>query len=203
MAALLGALLLAGACSRAPPPGQPLPAGARVLAVGDSLTYGAGAPPDAAWPAVLSTLSGWHVLNLGVNGDTTARVLQRVDQVLADGRCDAMLVGIGGNDMLRNVPTQETQHNLAAIVQRAKSACGRVAVIATPQPTALRAATGLLRDAAFYSAVAEAEQVLLLPEVYAGVLSDPALRSDRIHANAQGYARVASELNERLREAGW
>jgi acyl-CoA hydrolase len=35
------------------------------------------------------------------------------------------------------------------------------------------------------------------------VLSDARLRSDRIHANAEGYARFAQGLLGTLRELGW
>jgi lysophospholipase L1-like esterase len=67
----------------------------------------------------------------------------------------------------------------------------------------MRAAIGSLSDAVFYAEVAQAEQALLIPNVYARVLSDAALRSDRIHANAQGYAEVAQQLAQQLQAAGW
>jgi acyl-CoA thioesterase-1 len=37
---------------------------------------------------------------------------------------------------------------------------------------------------------------------WAKVLSDPSLRSDPIHANAQGYAQFARGLADRARELG-
>ena len=52
--------------------GTLLPAGSRVLALGDSLTYGSGAPPEAAYPAQLAALTGWQIVNGGVPGDTSA-----------------------------------------------------------------------------------------------------------------------------------
>jgi len=56
---------------------------------------------------------------------------------------------------------------------------------------------------AFYAELARSGEALLIPGVYADVLSDAALRSDRIHANAQGYARIAQQIAEHLRTAGW
>lgn len=59
--ALLGALVLlaAGAglpgCSRKPAT-QPVPAGATVLALGDSLTSGVGASADTAYPTLLARI---------------------------------------------------------------------------------------------------------------------------------------------------
>ena len=51
--------------------------------------------------------------------------------------------------------------------------------------------------------MAQSTQTLLLPGIYAQVLSERALRADPIHANAAGYARIAEQLAEALRDAGW
>lgn len=59
---LLPALGMA-ACGRKPVRGQPLAAGATVLALGDSLTHGTGATPATSYPPVLARLTGWNVVN--------------------------------------------------------------------------------------------------------------------------------------------
>lgn len=202
LAGLQSALILAG-CGKRRPAVAALESGARVLALGDSLTFGHGAAPDQAWPVLLAQLTGWQVDNEGVNGDTSAEALQRLEPLLAANRYDAVLVAIGGNDMLRSVSRQATKDNVAAIVRQALAHTAYVALIATPAPEPLRATIGSLSDAGFYEEVATAEKVLLIPEVYSRVLSDAALRSDRIHANAQGYAMVAQQLADRLGAAGW
>lgn len=194
--------VLAG-CGKRRPSGRMLPSEARVLALGDSLTAGYGASPQEAWPAQLAGLTGWQIDNAGVNGDTSAGALQRLPDLLAAHRYDAVLVGIGGNDMLRGVAADATRANVAEILRLALAHTQHVALIATPAPEALRAAMGSLSDAAFYAEVAEAEKALLLPEVYASVLSDAALRSDRIHANAKGYGQMAQTLADKLQAAGW
>ena len=51
--------------------------------------------------------------------------------------------------------------------------------------------------------MSKAGQALLLADVYSSVLSDASLRSDRIHANAQGYAKIAQQLADKLKAAGW
>ena len=202
LAALPPALTLT-ACGKRKPAVAALKADARVLALGDSLTVGYGAAPEQAWPALLAQLTGWRIDNEGVNGDTSAGALQRLEALLAAGSYDAVLVGIGGNDMLRGVSQQATKANVAAIVRQALGHTPYVAVIATPAPEPLRATVGALSDAGFYQEVAAAEKALLIPNVYSTVLSDAALRSDRIHANAQGYAVVAQQLADQLKAAGW
>lgn len=202
---LAPALALVAACGKRQPTSAAtaLKPGARVLALGDSLTVGYGAMPEQAWPALLAGLTGWQVDNEGVNGDTSAGALQRLSALLAANSYDAVLVGIGGNDMLRGMPQQATRDNVAAIVRAALGHTPYVALIATPAPEAWRAAAGSLSDAGFYAEVAAAEKALLIPDVYSTVLSDAALRSDRIHANAQGYAAMAQQLADKLKAAGW
>lgn len=203
LASVSASLAVAGCGKRAPASAR-LKSDARVLALGDSLTAGFGATPAESWPARLGELTGWQVVNEGVNGDTTAGALGRIEALLATGnRYDAILVGIGGNDMLRGVPPQVTRDNLAQLLRQARAHTSHVAVLATPAPAALRAVVGALSDAEFYQKVAMAEQVLLLPGVYSAMLSDAALRSDRIHANASGYAEIARQLADRLQDAGW
>lgn len=204
-------LLLAGlppalalvACGKRKPSTKPLKPDARVLALGDSLTVGYGATPEQAWPALLAQLTGWQIDNEGVNGDTSAGALQRLQALLAANNYDAVLVGIGGNDMLRGMSRQTTKDNISAIVRAALAQTPYVAVIATPAPEPVRATVGSLSDAGFFEEVAKAEKALLISDVYSAVLSDAALRSDRIHANAQGYAVIAQQLADKLQAAGW
>ena len=199
----VGLPLVVAGCGERRPSGRMLPTEARVLALGDSLTFGYGATPQEAWPAQLAGITGWQVDNAGLNGDTSAGALQRLPELLAAQRYDAILVGIGGNDMLRSVAADATRSNVAEILRLSLAHTQHVALIATPAPQALAAAMGSLSDAPFYAEVAEAEKVLLLPEVYSRVLSDAALRSDRIHANAKGYGQMAQALADQLKDAGW
>lgn len=191
------------ACGKRKPSAAALKSDARVLAIGDSLTFGYGAPPDASWPVKLGEITGWQVENAGVNGDTSAGALQRLPSLLAAGSYDAILIGIGGNDMLRGVSASATRDNIAALVSQAREHTPHVALLATPAPDAMRAFVGSLSDAPFYEEVAKSGQALLVANVYSSVLSDTSLRSDRIHANAQGYAKVAQLLADQLKAAGW
>ncbi|HEY0883859.1 MAG TPA: GDSL-type esterase/lipase family protein, partial [Ramlibacter sp.] len=61
-----------------------IPAGAVVLALGDSLTWGTGATPETSYPAVLAGLTGWQVVNAGVPGDTSAAALARLPGLLQE-----------------------------------------------------------------------------------------------------------------------
>ncbi|RYF38657.1 MAG: arylesterase, partial [Comamonadaceae bacterium] len=76
MPALLPLLPLLSACGRKVR-GQPVAAGATVLALGDSITFGLGAAPQESYPEVLAQLTGWKVVNAGVSGDTSTQALAR------------------------------------------------------------------------------------------------------------------------------
>lgn len=191
------------ACGRRKASSNALKPGARVLALGDSLTFGYGAPTDASWPVRLGEITGWQIDNEGVNGDTSAGALQRLPGLLNGSSYDAILIGIGGNDMLRGVSATATRDNLATLIEQARAHTPHVAVLATPAPDAVRAFVGSLSDAPFYEEVAKSGQALLLANVYSSVLSDASLRSDRIHANARGYEKVAQLLADQLKAAGW
>lgn len=192
------------ACDReAPPVFAPLPSGAVVLVVGDSLVAGTGASRDAAWPEVVAQRSGWEVVNAGVPGDTSAGVRARLPALIEDHRPDAVIIAIGGNDFLRNVPAAETRTNLDAIVRESRAASRYVAVVAIPAPSVERAALGRLSDHEMYAELAREHELALVPSAVSKVLSRPELRSDRIHANAQGYARIAENVLDALTAQGW
>lgn len=201
---LLLVLLLAtvAGCSRAPPVGQAVPAGATVLALGDSLTFGTGAPPEAAYPAVLARLTGWNVVNAGVPGDTSAQALQRLPALLDEHRPALVLVGIGGNDFLRRQDEGRTRAQVQRIAEAARAAGAQVLLIAVPRPTLTAHVLGALDDHPLYAGLAEALHLPLHPRGWSEVLSEPALRSDEIHANAQGYATFAQGLVQTLERHG-
>lgn len=201
---LLAALLAAGVagCSRAPVRGQPVPPGARVLALGDSLTWGTGAPAEDAYPAVLARLTGWDVVNAGVPGDTTAQALARAPGLLAEHRPALVLLSIGGNDLLRRQDEGAARANIERIVRAARDGAAQVLLIAVPRPTVAARVTGSLSDHPMYAGLAEALVLPLHAGGWSEVLADERLRADAIHANADGYERFAQGLLATLRTAG-
>lgn len=96
-----------------------------IAALGDSLTQGYGLPPEDGF---VPQLQAWLdakgadaiVLNAGVSGDTTAGGLARADWTLTPD-VDALIVTLGGNDMLRGLPPEEARDNLAGILDKARA----------------------------------------------------------------------------------
>ena len=196
-----GAIGLAG-CSRPRVRAQPVPPGASVLALGDSLTFGTGAAPETAYPAVLAGLSGWRVVNAGVPGDTAAQGLERLPALLQEHAPALVLVGLGGNDFLRRLPEADTRRHVQAACEQARAAGAQVLLIAVPRPSVAAAFTGSLTDHPLYGEIAEQMKLPLHRQGWSEVLADESLRSDAIHANARGYAAFAKGLVATARAVG-
>lgn len=174
-------------------------AGTTIVAFGDSLTAGVGATPDDNYVARLSSALGATIVNAGVSGDTSGAALARLDRDVLPNDPRIVIVGLGGNDFLQNVPIARTEENLRAMVRRVHDAGAMVVLLGFRFPS-LNA-----NYEAMYERVAEDEGCLLVPDVLDGILSKPELRSDAIHPNAKGYAilaeRVAGPVERLIRAA--
>lgn len=200
-AAAAATLLALGACSKRERLAA-LPSGATVLALGDSITFGTGATPESSWPSVLAASTGWRIVNAGVPGDTSAGALERLPALLAEHRPALVIVSIGGNDFLRRLPEADTRANIGRIVAAVREAGAQPLLVGVPRPTLAGALTGSLDDHPLYEAVAKVQRVPLAAGLWAKVLGDDRLKSDPIHANADGYRAFAEALLARLRELG-
>ncbi|MCA1924895.1 MAG: arylesterase [Thiobacillus sp.] len=192
--ALFVLLLLAG-CDRSPALPRLNPHDV-IVAFGDSLTHGTGAAPETAYPAVLAGLTGRTVINAGVPGETTAEGLARLPGVLAEHKPRLVLLCLGGNDMLRRIPAAETETNLRLLVRTIRASGAELVLIGVPEPKVFGGAAPL------YARLADELGVPLENTIFDKVLKDSRLKSDPIHANADGYRVVAERLAEFLRESG-
>ena len=167
-----------------------------ILAFGDSLTFGTGATPQTAYPAQLAERIGRPVVNAGVPGETTTDALERLPQVLTQYRPKLVLLCLGGNDMLRQQAASSIEHNLRALIKTIQDSNAAVVLIGVPEP---RLFGGAPR---FYAEIADELKLPYEGEVFNEVLKDPNLKSDPIHANDQGYQRVAQRLADLLKSSG-
>src|SRR5690606_38056209 len=158
----------------------PLPRDAVVLVIGDSLVAGTGAPRGAGWPEGLAQRTGWQVINGGVPGDTSADALRRLDGLIAEHRPQAIVIAIGGNDFLRNVPLDATRANIEHMIRESRAAAAHVGLVAIPAKSLGAALIGNLSDHALFADLARTHELALVPEVIADVLSRDELRADRI-----------------------
>ncbi len=92
-----------------------------IVAFGDSLTAGLGVSAEETYPAVLARKiknAGYpyRVINAGVSGETTAGGLRRVRSIL-ENRPEIVILELGANDGLRGLSIDQTEKNLAAMIE--------------------------------------------------------------------------------------
>jgi acyl-CoA thioesterase-1 len=162
--------------------------GTNLIAFGDSLTAGYGAPPGDDYPSRLSALLGAPVINAGVSGDTTASALARLDADVLARDPRIVIVGLGGNDFLGGVEIARTEANLREIVRKIEGAGAMVVLLGFRFPS-----LGAGYEA-MYARVAKEERCLLIAGVLRGILTDQSLKSDAIHPNARGYRLMAERV---------
>jgi acyl-CoA thioesterase I len=98
-------------------------ASTQIVALGHSAVRGHVAENEM-WPAVLEGMlrargSQVHVINAGVNGETTAEELARVDSAVPDGTRLVILAINGANDARRNIAgAAEAPANIAEIKRK-------------------------------------------------------------------------------------
>jgi acyl-CoA thioesterase-1 len=180
----------------------PLPRGAVVLVIGDSITAGYGLGADKSWAATLVAETGWQVINAGVSGDTTAGGLERLPALLDEHKPKAVIVELGGNDMLRRHGSTETVANIEAMLEAIRRTGARPILMATPQPSIAGAVFAKLSDAPFYAEIAERQSVPLIADVLARILSTSELKLDQIHPNAEGHRQLGVAAAKALRKLG-
>lgn len=182
-----------------------LAAGPEVVALGDSLTAGYGLSPEEGFVPQLQRWLDAHgaaatVVNAGVSGDTTAGALARIDWALTPG-AKAMIVTLGGNDLLRGLPPEEARANLDAILTRADAAGLPVLLVPMVAPGNYGPDYKAAFDA-IYPDLAKAHGATLASPFLAPILGQPdrnaalntLMQADGIHPNAKGVALVVETL---------
>jgi acyl-CoA thioesterase-1 len=183
-------------CCDGGPELPPLPPDAVILAFGNSLTHGTGAGGGAAYPQLLADMSAHAVVNSGVPGEETDAGLKRLPGELEASRPALVIIAHGGNDILRRRDIARTKENLRQMITLAQGAGAEVLLVAIPRP-------GLLLSAhPMYEELADELGVPLESRALADILGEPALKSDGVHPNADGYRRLAEALAAKLREVG-
>jgi lysophospholipase L1-like esterase len=195
LASVLAAAALAG-CGGSKAKLDKLGAGDVVLAFGDSLTFGTGAGKDESYPAALERSTGLRVVNAGVPGETSAEGLARLPEVLEEVRPKLLILCHGGNDFLRKMDEAAAASNIRGMIRLARDKGVPVLLLATPKP-------GIPPSVPkFYGEVAAELGLPFEDAVMKSVLLDNSLKSDMVHPNGKGYARIAAEVEKALRKSG-
>ena len=181
---------------------NPLP---RLLAFGDSLTAGYGLPESKGLVPVLSQWLTRHdrpvtLLNAGLSGDTTYGGRVRIGWSLRQG-ADAVIVQLGGNDIVSGIPVRLAERNLDAILSRAGENGRPVLLVGIRTPAGHTDSDGW---AALWPRLAQRHGCLLMADLYASFGADtPAnrarfLQADGAHPSPEGVRRMTEDLGPRV-----
>ncbi len=181
-----------------------------ILALGDSLTQGYGLrEQDGFVPQLRAWLAGrGHevaIVNGGVSGDTSAGGLARADWSLTP-EIEAMIVTLGGNDLLRGIDPAVTRANIDGILDVAAAKDVEVLLIGMQAPGNY----GPDYKAAFdslYGELAQEYGALYLENFFAGLTREGGMdaaaafmQPDGIHPNAEGVARIVEMVGPAVEE---
>ncbi len=171
-----------------------------ILGFGDSLMAGYDVEEEQGYPETLErALRGQginaRVIDAGVSGDTTAAGRQRIAFVLdnnADTSIDLAIVELGGNDLLRGIPVEQTRENLSAIIEEVQSRDIPVILMGMRAPPNLGADYVGQFDG-MYTDLANQYGTALVPFFMEPLFNNPDLfQDDRIHPTARGIEEMVN-----------
>jgi acyl-CoA thioesterase-1 len=172
-----------------------------VIAFGDSLYAGYRLGPNEGLApqlqnALVAVGSPARVQNAGVSGDTTAAGRARLSFVLDNAPVKPALVvlGLGGNDMLRGIKVEETRANLTAMMEELKRRDIPVVLTGMLAAPNLGADYGRAFNSIFTD-LARQYDAGLYPFILEGVITDPEkMLPDGIHPTAAGVTVMAAGI---------
>jgi len=176
----------------------------KIVAFGDSLTAGFGLSEQESYPYILQKRLeadgfDYEVVNAGVSGDTTLGGLERIDWVLEEKNVEILILELGANDLMRNVPVEKMKSNLDKILTKASEKnvkvlfCGMLAP-ASVGPEYQREFVNAFAD------LADKHEVTFLPFLLENVALEKDLnQADGIHPNARGTVIMTENIYKELR----
>jgi acyl-CoA thioesterase-1 len=209
--ALALALGIAGTCGQAAAAVQARPAAQTpqgpVLVLGDSLSAEYGLTRGKGWVHLLqqrleADKSPRQVVNASISGETTAGGKARLAALLAQHQPSILILELGGNDALRGLALQSTQHNLEAMIKAAREAQAQVLLVGMQVPPNYGAAYNE-QFAEMFQKIADAQKLPLVPFLLAGIGDAPDaeqwFQSDRLHPNAKAQPQMLSNVWPKLK----
>ena len=217
---IVAAAFLAGCRAEAPAP-EPTPSTTpsrdeqpvmgperHILAFGDSLFAGYGLEQGESYPARLEAALRARgvnatIANAGVSGDTTAAGLQRLAFTLdaQEVQPDLALLELGGNDLLRGLPPEQTRANLDAMLDEFGKRGIPVVLMGMRAPPNAGREFQKAFDA-IYPELAKKHGATLVPFFLQSVYDKPELiQSDHVHPTAQGVATIVGATADEVAAA--
>lgn len=170
--------------------------GSDIICFGNSITYGQGAEADQAYPFFLGEMVQRNVINSGVPGETTEDALERLDKDVLEADPYMVIIEFGANDYFRRLPKQRTIDNLEAMIDRIHQR-GAMVALCDISGGSLLGIYNVYHDE--LKELAERKQAIFVPYLMKGIMTDPDLRSDKVHPNPEGYKIIAQRVYKAIK----
>ena len=146
------------------------------------------------------------IINAGVSGDTTAGGVRRIDWTL-QGDVDALIVALGGNDLLRGLSPEDSRKNIDTILTKARAKKLPVLLIGLDVPGNFGGAYELAFEAIFPD-MAEKHDTLLVRNFLGALIETDDLltaflkymQPDGLHPNATGVSKIVQFVGPVVQE---
>ena len=162
--------------------------GKNIICFGDSVTFGYGSNPGEDYPSSLAKMVKPPVINAGIDGDTTEEALRRLDSDVLSRDPFLVILEFGGNDFLRKVPMEASVSNVREMVDKIQAKGAMVAIADV-------SAGMFLNDYRMaYGTLAREKGCIFIPNILSGIITNPAMKSDFLHPNANGYRNIAEYI---------
>ncbi len=176
----------------------------RILCFGDSNTYGYDPrsffgdrySAENRWPDLLAEMTGWEVVNLGVNGRQIPRNPYALRAMKEYAPVDLFLVMLGTNDLLQGASAKEAADHMEAFLRPLLPHCKSILLIAPPP---MKRGAWVAEDVLVAESIRLAEEY----EIVAKKLSIPFLDTrswgidlafDGVHLTESGHHAFAARL---------
>ena len=165
--------------------------GTQIVAFGDSLTAGYGAPEGSSYPDYLARLLNREVVNLGLSGETAVHAPSRLGEVL-ELNPHMVLIEFGANDYMQNRRMEDAVQAVSQIVDAVQVAGAVAVVVDTGGP-------GMGRYTSAYKQLAKEKGAVFVPGILKGIFNKRQYKSDMVHPNAAGYEIVAQRVYREIK----
>lgn len=166
--------------------------GKNIICFGDSLTFGYGANTGEDYPAVLAKIMGVPVINAGQDADTTYEALKRIESDVLNKDPRLVIIEFCGNDFIKNVPLEVTVENIRKMAQAVQAKGAMTAIVDISAGLFFKKYSSAFRN------LSNQTGAIFISGVLNGIITNPSMKSDFLHPNANGYKIIAQRINSAI-----
>jgi lysophospholipase L1-like esterase len=175
-----------------------------IVCFGDSLTFGHGADnKNDSFPMVLQEKIKIPVINSGVNDDTTANGLARIQRDVIDHSPIMVLIDFGGNDLYNSKPKlkiKEIENNFRKMIELLDNGNCKIYIIRYFNQQ-MRIFDIFFRfDNMLKRLKVDYPDIEILDNIWEGVWGKKEYKYDFTHPNSRGYKIIAENIFNEIRE---